>query len=149
MNNPWSLIRAEFLLITACLGSSCDRLKTKTEEVGNDPAVKQQDAEILKFKRGALEVIVERVTFEYFDANNVSLTEVLARIENKLNQTIAPLKVSVTTINPTDEKVTIVLRNVKVKTLLDLITEQTSFRYKLDSEKSEIRLYYDGDTIGD
>ena len=175
MNNIWFSSCAAFLCIAACLGGSCNRSRTKPG-VGSDepavkqhdpgsaklkpartkpgvesdePAVKQQDPGSAKLKPGALEAIVESVTFNRFDANDVSVGEVLDRIEKKINQAIAPRKVRVTTINSTDGRITIVLRNVTIKTLLDLITDQTTLRYRLDDEKSEIYLYSNEDTIGE
>lgn len=89
--------------------------------------------------------------FDKFEAVDLPLREVLTKIESKFNSIWAPPGgriLKITTGSLADDRVTIVLRNIKVKTLFDLVAEQAICEYRVDYDKQEVTFFGITDEIG-
>jgi hypothetical protein len=103
-------------------------------------------------KKELFEYQVERTGFTDFEAVDLPLSEVFSMIEGKFNscwESLEIKKLKIVTINPTDMRLTIVLKRVKLMTLLDLIEQQTRYQYRVDNDRREIKFFHTDDIIGD
>ena len=97
-------------------------------------------------------VVVDRIYVSRFEANDISMNDALAQIERQINET--PLlanegiRVRIINNNLCEKNVTIVLRDASLISLLNLISEQTHFEYRIDVPNRQIIFFANTDTIG-
>lgn len=96
--------------------------------------------------------VVDRLYVSRFEANDIPMNDALAQIERQFNET--PLlanegiRVRIINRNLCEKNVTIVLRDASLISLLNLISEQTHFEYRIDVPNKQIMFFSNTDTIG-
>lgn len=148
VNNLFSLLG----MICFALGeTSCDRVEKSTNAGKDDSSVRRPATEESPSRKELIDYSINRIDFD-FEAVDLPLSEVLSMAEAKFNsrwgtQGINKLKLS--SRNNYDRQITIVLKVVTLRLLLDLIDLQTGFGHRIDYDRREIVFFFDTDIIDD
>lgn len=97
------------------------------------------------------EELIKSIYIPHFKAIEMPMNDALAQIEREINKASdlhsLDLRARITNSNFTEKKVTIVVKDTSLKTLFNLIGEQTNFQYRIESANNEIIFFSDTDVI--
>ncbi|MBN8461108.1 MAG: hypothetical protein J0M04_25055 [Verrucomicrobia bacterium] len=141
------------MLFLALVALSCDHSKNSTADESKQKANACHPEQSAKLsKKEMLDNQIEHTGFAYFEAVELPLASVLSKIEDEVNSKWAVLdvgKITFSAINSPSERITIVLKRVDLKTLLDLIDRQTLCQHDIDYDQRRIEFFSVTDTFGD
>ena len=142
--------------IMACLAlamPSCDRTANESvNELRDGAGTRSPDRNATRSKKEMLDNQINATGFASFEAVDLPLAAVLSMVEDKFNSQWSPAgvdRVRFSAINSPNERITIVLKRIDLRTLIGLIEKQTLYQHRVDYDRREIMFLSIGDAIGD